>query len=180
MDEFGNISTKDVTLHVYAPVPHLQNATLSGSFFGALEEDISGEPIDFVRVREASPLIRFDSMTKSHTGGLFAGTLDKGNVGISIMTSGKKILLDDRGWIGAVPVGYSTIVDGATKATPMKIFLLDASGSSVYSTYMIVPASLTPERMRGPGAETTQTGIVVLPKGDTLWIDALPSDPSFA
>jgi hypothetical protein len=52
IDDRGYSSTADVVLDIYAPVPTLDTATLSGYISGSIPQDTAGEPIHIVRTRE--------------------------------------------------------------------------------------------------------------------------------
>lgn len=97
-DGIGNISSKDLTLTVYPPVPEIQS--LSGSTIsGNLNEVLSGEPIDIFRFRNGI-LSRIEpqksDVTKTAANGTFS-LLTKNTSGIVLTQSGRSIAnIDER------------------------------------------------------------------------------------
>ncbi|HRI35736.1 MAG TPA: hypothetical protein PK765_01360 [bacterium] len=72
IDAAGNRAFRDVMLEVYAPVPIISGRNASGMVVGGLNESLSGEPVDLVRVRDGylsriEPLDGTGSLTNSGT-----------------------------------------------------------------------------------------------------------------
>lgn len=52
VDDYGNETIEPVIIEVYAPIPTIDQADLTGSVIGSIDEAIALEPIHLFRVRE--------------------------------------------------------------------------------------------------------------------------------
>lgn len=164
-DGNGNISSKDLTLTIYPPVPEIQ--TLSGSIVsGNLNEVLTNEPIDIFRLRSGN-LSRIEPITLSGTKTINNGTFVlTGNdiSGIVLTQSGRQIAtIDERtGKITLDDTSFHITAIPANQNTPMQIQILDAQNIIIFSEKMnISPVSYMEQVTSFNGL--TRNGVMILP-----------------
>lgn len=164
-DGNGNISSKDITLTVYAPVPTIQS--LSGTVVSwDLNEALAWEPIDIFRLRNGV-LARIELNTIDSSKTKLDGTFDlltKGANGIVLTQSGKTIAtIDERtGKISLEDTSFQIQVISATKDTPMQIQILSPSKQVIYTEKIDISSVFHLEST--PNLDTASgTGVFVSP-----------------
>lgn len=135
-DGNGNISSKDLTLTVYPPVPEIQS--LSGVIVsGDLSEVLAGEPIDIFRLRNGT-LSRIEPAkidgVKTVESGVFTIPTKNTN-GIILTESGKTIAtIDERtGKISLEDTSFHIAVVPASESSPLLIQVLSPTKNLVFS-----------------------------------------------
>ncbi len=135
-DGNGNISSKDLTLTVYPPVPEI--VSLSGNVVsGGLSEILGNEPIDIFRLRNGA-LTRIEptasDLAKTKENGTFTlPTLETS--GIVLTQSGQNIatIQERTGKITLEDTSFHISVLPATKDSPLHIQVLSPTNNLVFS-----------------------------------------------
>jgi hypothetical protein len=181
-DSNKNISSRDITLTVYAPVPEIK--TLSGSTVsGMLNEVLENEPIDIFRLRNSN-LTRIQSTASgafyTKTDGTF--TLSTNNTsGIVLTQSGQNIAtIDERtGKIFLEDTSFHVIAVPATKDSPLRIQILDTKGEIVFSEKIDISTASNIEQVPNfDHITTTGSGILVFPTTGFTFAKNITSSPS--
>lgn len=135
-DGNGNISSKELTLTTYAPVPEIK--TLSGNIVtGGLNESLGNEPVELFRLRNGV-LSRIESTDsgsiKTADNGIFSLTA-KNTEGIILAHSGKTIAnVNERtGKIELSDTAYSVSAVPANQDSPLQLEILSPEKKTVFS-----------------------------------------------
>lgn len=179
-DGNGNISSKDLVLTVYPPVPEIQS--LSGSVIsGDLNEVLGGEPIDIYRLRNGT-IARIEptgsgSIKTAENGAFALGTKDTS--GIILTQSGKTIArVDERtGKITLEDTSFEIAVVGATKDSPLQVQVLSQSKKAVFSEKIDVSAVADIEPVSSFD-RVTGMGVFVLPNAGFSFVKNIASSPN--
>lgn len=137
-DQFGNTSTQEMRVVVYAPIPTITQASVHGTLSGELDEKIEREPIHVFRVREWNGISLIDPRAAiTDTEGYFHNNTLTGSV--SIQLSGDVGNLNISPYTG-IPIsgGYVTRVIPATASTPLRLDVRDG-GVRLYTVDVVAP-----------------------------------------
>lgn len=161
-DGNGNISSKDLTLTVYPPVPEIRSIS-GNTVSGNLNEILGNEPIDIFRLRNGT-LARIGSdSTKTAENGTFALST-KATSGAILTQSGKNIAtIDERsGKISLEDTSFQVAVIPASKDSKLQIQVLSSDKKVVYSESINISTVSNIEQV--PNFDRiTGTGILVFP-----------------
>lgn len=179
-DGNGNISSKDLTITVYSPVPEIQS--LSGTIVsGDLDEVLGDEPVDIYRLRNGS-FVRIEPASgdsdKTAQDGTFHLTA-KNASGIILTQSGKTIArIDERtGKIVLEDSSFEIGVTGASKNSPMLLQVLSSGKKSVFSEKIDMSAVSNIESV-SDFDQAAGTGIFILPGNGSFFMKNTVSSPN--
>lgn len=135
-DGNGNISSKDLTLTVYPPIPEIRS--LSGNrISGNLSEILGDEPIDIFRLRNGA-LARIEptasDLAKTRTDGTFTLPASEAS-GLVLTQSGQNVAtIDERtGKIALEDTSFQISVVPASNNSPFRIQVLSPINNVVFS-----------------------------------------------
>lgn len=135
-DGNGNISSKDLTLTVYPPIPEIRS--LSGNrISGNLSEILGDEPIDIFRLRNGA-LARIEptasDLAKTRTDGTFTLPASEAS-GLVLTQSGQNVAtIDERtGKIALEDTSFQVSVVPASNDSPLRIQVLSPTNNVVFS-----------------------------------------------
>lgn len=174
-DENNNVSFRNVTLSVYAPVPNITSS--SGTIItGSLDETLTGEPVDLLRYRNGA-ITHIGKESPTNTGS-FTTPLTTGSGVVLKFGTGTLATIDEfSGLIEPKIAGLNITVEPASKDTPMNIFLRNQSGSVLYRESFGLSKATSIESV-STLSQVKNNGIGIITSDNTLFVRNSPNATS--
>lgn len=178
----GNVSTKDVKLTSYAPIPQIAEVQSGTTVRGAIDEKLADEPIHVIRMRNGVISIvpaNTTSLTNPE-GGFRYGANGSVSSEVAITdTTGRKVAsIDEKtGKITLLDATYQTRVTPASQDAPMRIELVGSDGKVAYTqSFSLSKQKLIVEERNI--SQATATGIFVQPTDGYRFVKNTNDAPS--